>query len=462
MGFSVGPLVAAVITFITVPVITFFVSPEEFGKASMFTVVQTLASSFIFLGMDQSYAREYHEEENKGKLFQNAIFLPLTISILTIILGFLFKKEISILLFENSSYHLISILFGLMLVFIVIERFILLSIRMEEKAMAYSFYSVFVKIIIFFTTITMLYFGEKNFLSIVYSTIIGQIVGDLILILKFNYLFNFTYNYFDKKLIIKMVKFGLPIIVASSLYSFLNTMGRFFLRGNSTFYEIGIYTAALKIAGLLTLVQTTFTSFWVPMAYRWHKEKKSMKHYNYMSNMMLLLMTIIFFFVVFFKKYIVLILSSDYREAEFTTALLALTPILYTISETTTLGIVFSGKSQYNAVTSFIAIIPALILNYLLVPEYGTIGAGIATAISYVFFYFFRTYFSKKCGFNVDTSKQNPVILLLLITAVINAFAISGIIYINIVLFIISLLLQSSTITKTTEIIREPEEWDFN
>ncbi|GGI66326.1 lipopolysaccharide biosynthesis protein [Enterococcus alcedinis] len=462
VGFSVGPMIAAVISFITVPIITYFVSPEEFGKASMFTVVQTLVASFIFLGMDQSYTREYHYVENKIKLFQNAVMIPLMVSSIFIFIGVIFRSQISFFLFENSEYHFISILFGFMLVFMILERFILLSIRMEERALEYSFYSVVVKVVVFIVTLLMLYYGERNFLTIVYSTIFGQIVGDILLIIVFRKLFKFNFSYFDRTLMHKMFVFGIPIIIAASLYSFLNAIGRFFLRGNSTFTEIGIYTAALKVAGILTLVQTMFTSFWVPLAYRWHKEEKGIKYYSYMSNLILFIMTLVFFFVVFFKKYIILILAPEYRQAAFATALLSLAPILYTVSETTTLGIVFSGKSQYNALTSFISIFPAIFLNYLLVPNYGTVGASIATAVSYVFFYFFRTYFSKKCGFNINTTMQNPVILLLLTTSIINAFDVPGILYYNILLFIVSILLQYGVINSTMDIVKNSREWDFS
>ncbi|THE06097.1 hypothetical protein E1H99_13160, partial [Enterococcus hirae] len=52
LGFSVGPLLSAVFSFITVPITTYLISPEEFGKASFFTVSITLALSIIYLGID--------------------------------------------------------------------------------------------------------------------------------------------------------------------------------------------------------------------------------------------------------------------------------------------------------------------------------------------------------------------------------------------------------------------------
>lgn len=84
-GFSVGPVIGAFISFITIPLTTYFISPTEFGKASMFMVVQSFLVTFIYLGMDQSYAKEYNSSTDKNELFQNALLIPLSTAILLMI-----------------------------------------------------------------------------------------------------------------------------------------------------------------------------------------------------------------------------------------------------------------------------------------------------------------------------------------------------------------------------------------
>lgn len=462
LGFSIGPLVAALISFITVPVTTYFIIPEEFGKASMFTVIQSFLVTFVYLGMDQAYTREYNGQEDKKKLFQNASIVPLVLTFILTFLIMIFHKEFSYLLFEDDRYFTVSILFGCIIISTVLERFILLSIRMGERALEYSSYSVLIKLSVFAFTVVLLLLGRRDFLVVVYSAIFGQFIGDTILFIKYRKLLFFTKSNFDLQLIKKMFYFGFPIIIAASLNNLLNTMGRFFLRGYSTFHELGIYTAALKIAAILSIIQATFTSFWVPVAYRWHQEDKEMKYFNFISRLTLLLMTIVFFFVVFFKKYIVLILSADYKQAEYVASLLSLTPILYTLSETTTLGIVFSGKSVYNLIVSFISIIPAIVLNIILVPSYGTVGASIATATSYMFFCFLRTYFSRRCGFFIEFKMQSIVIVIIYITSIVNAFNFKEITVFNIMMFLLVVLLQLKTFKITIQAIKNPNDWNFD
>ncbi|NRG35224.1 oligosaccharide flippase family protein, partial [Bacillus circulans] len=59
VGFSFGPIIGALIAFITIPVTTYFISPEEYGKSGMFTLYLGLVLSLLYLGLDQSYTREY-------------------------------------------------------------------------------------------------------------------------------------------------------------------------------------------------------------------------------------------------------------------------------------------------------------------------------------------------------------------------------------------------------------------
>lgn len=63
LKFAIGPLGGAMIGFITVPVTTWLVDPEQFGLTTMFTLFQTLLTSFIYLGLDQAYGREYNNRK---------------------------------------------------------------------------------------------------------------------------------------------------------------------------------------------------------------------------------------------------------------------------------------------------------------------------------------------------------------------------------------------------------------
>ncbi|MEQ7039407.1 oligosaccharide flippase family protein [Enterococcus hirae] len=454
VGFSMGPIIGSFIALVTVPVTTFFISPGEFGKASMFTLVQTLMVSIIYLGIDQAYTKEFHYVKDKRLLFQNALITPLVFASSIAVLLIIMRKNFSQLLFEDTSYTNVSLFFGLMLIFSVIERFILLHIRMQEKALEYSLFTILLKSFILIFTIFIIGMGNRTFITVVYATIFGQIVGDISLIIKYRSLFDFRYFKLDSILVLQMIKFGIPLIVASFVTQFLNGSGRFFLRIYGSFHDLGVFAAALKVSSVIGIIQSSFTSFWVPVAYRWNKENRSIELYELVSDILLLLLTIGMFILILLKKPIILILSSEYSEAQYIIGLISLTPILYTLSETTTLGIVFSGKSFYNVYVTIISLIPNVLLNIFLIPGLGIIGAAISQGVSYLFFYYLRTYFSKRAGFKLNVRRQVLPVFLLFALALINSIPLKNILIGNIILMFVIIVLQKNTIRKIKNIIK--------
>ncbi|MCO7174931.1 lipopolysaccharide biosynthesis protein [Sporolactobacillus kofuensis] len=446
IGFSMGPVIGAMISFITIPVTTYFINPAEYGKASMFLLFQAMVGTFLFLGIDQAYTREYHPASDKTQLFQNALLLPLALAMIVLIATLLVPTLFSKVLFGSQHYILPTILFGIMTIFMVLERFLLLSIRMREKAFEYSLQTILVKLAVLLLTLFFIFFIRRDFLAVVYSAVLGQISGDLYLFWRYRNLLRMKDFHLDKTLLVALTKFGLPIVIATSLSSLLNGMDRLALRLWSDFDQIGIFSATLKIAAVLSVIQTSFTSFWIPTAYRWYSEGRSIDYFKKVSDSLLLMMSLIAAGIFLFKNSIIILLSEQYGQAQFLVGFLCLQPLIYTVSETTCLGIVFTKKSYLSIWVGLFALIPAVVLDILLVPPFGAAGAAIATAIAYIFFFIARTYFSGRYWQKIPVLKHYAVLLLLIVGAFVNLFPLSNMLLINICLIALILIVQQSTL----------------
>lgn len=418
--FSLGPVISAFIGFITVPLTTYFVSPAELGRAGMFLLAQNIMRVFLCFGMDQAFTREFHEERDKKNLFLHVLLIPLIAALLTSIIFIIFANNLSYILFGVGSYQRVVMMIGLMGFFIIIERFILLLVRMEERALEFSLFTIFIRIVILIATLLCAFFLRRDFLTVVYSTIFGQAVGSIVLIYRYHKMlifFNFT---FSIALFKRLSLFGFPLIFSAGIGTILSSFDKMALRSWSTFEQLGMYTAAFKIVGILLVVQNSFTTFWIPMAYRWHQEERQLKDYKLVSEIVLTLMALIFIGVLLFRGVIISILASEYDQAQYLLGFLLLYPIMYTISETTTLGIVFSRKSYLNITASIMAAIPSIGLNFILVPIYGALGAAVATGISYIMFFLARTILSFKVWQGFSVKKHITTITLLLLLAFLN------------------------------------------
>ncbi|RDX02227.1 lipopolysaccharide biosynthesis protein [Listeria kieliensis] len=401
--FSIGSLGAALLNLILIPVTTYFLSPAEYGKTSMFLLAQTLLIYIIYLGFDQAFTREFHAAENKKHLLVQAMLVPL-LSALVLIVGLsVFASTVSAWLFSDPNYQMAVYLLALSTILLIFERFILLFIRMENRALSFSACSIWIKFAILAGTVCGLLFFKPVFITVVYGMLIGQMVGDALLILFHLKLFQQAFEAIDGALVKQLAKFGIPVAAGTFLYSLFIVIDKLSLRYFADFDELGIYTAAFKVASALMVLQVSFANFWIPTAYEWYEQKKPIIYYKKVSDLVMFTIAFCFLLLLLFKGFVVVILSPAYSEAQYIFPFLCFYPLMMTVSETTNLGIVFMKKSVLNIYVSVIALIVAVALNLLLAPRYGAIGAALATGTAYIAFFLARTYFSMRIweGFSV-------------------------------------------------------------
>ena len=424
-AFSIGPMAAAVISLITVPLITHFISPAEYGRTSMFTLAQGMLSMLMYMGMDQAFVREFNAtKEQMSKLMTNAVAIPAVIVLVLDIIIVVNAELVSYMLFDNNDEYLAVWLLALMLPFMIISHFSLLKIRMEEKGVQYSFFTILLKVVILILTVILFALYEKNFRSVVYAMAVAEIInGSILYVLALRPL-KLNIKNLEKNLINKMLAFGLPLIPASILSWVLTSMDKVMLRTMCDYGELGLYTAAFKIVSVLSIVQTCFTLFWTPVAYRWYEEKVDNKQFELVNKLVAAVMTAMCMGILIFKDVVAFILGEDFAAAIYIFPFILLNPIMYTMSEATAVGIGFSRKTHYTIIVSASSGILNIVLNYLLIPLCGSVGAAIATGISYIVFFWVRTLISRKLWYAFPIKDYVVYTILILINGWVNTFVI--------------------------------------
>ncbi len=172
------------------------------------------------------------------------------------------------------------------------------------------------------------------------------------------------------------------------------------------------------------------------MAYRWHEENVEKEQFEKVSYGLGIFMGILFIGILLCKKIMIMILSPEYSEAQYILPFLLFSPVMYTMSETTTLGIAFSRKTHFNIWVSLIAAIINLSINFVLVPYIGGIGAAIGTGIAYIAFFWARTLISRRYWYKFELKFYFINIIVLLIVATTNVVVRNFSIYIINIVFL--------------------------
>lgn len=442
--FSIGPIGSGIISAVSIPILTWLVNPEELGRAAMYTTAQNLISIALFLGLDQAYIREYHEQPIKSTLLSHA-FLPPFISSLVCcgIMLYLWEPLSNVIYGENSIYAICVL--AVSIVFMVINRYSLLIMRMEESAKKYSYFQISQKVFYVIMLFPLVLFVEKSYKMVITANAIS-----LVLISFPQYYFtrnNWKFSYpFDWKLLKKLLKFGLPLIGASILAWILNSIDKVALRKWSSFYELGLYANAFQFAAALLIVQQAFATFWAPTSYRWYVQKVDKSKFSLVSETVSFVMTMLFLIIAAFRNILKIFIEPSYYPSIDLMPFLMLFPVMYTISETTVMGINFTRKTVYSLIVTALAAAISVACNYFFVPIYGAIGAAISIGFSFIVYFWLRTIFSNRLWKAISIKKHiiNSILLVFGCLVMFIKWQYTG----YAILMVFALVLNRSTIIK--------------
>jgi O-antigen/teichoic acid export membrane protein len=428
ISFSLGTWFRAIISFFSTPVISYLIVPEEFGRASMFALAYNIALLFSLMGLDQSFVRYYYEKKESGDIFWNCLLPSISLGTIISIFFVIFEKTLSIVLY-GDYYKNIGLLFAISLLTGVLQRFNQLSIRMQKKGFLFSLIDIVSSLTNFGGTVFFALFFSKSFYAIVFGQVIGNIVALIV-----GFFLDKEYRKFSKlsfEMLKEYLKYGIPFIPSALLFWFFSSIDRISLRQFSNFTEIGLYSAAFKVVSVMQLIQSGFTTFWVPVAYEKYESKYDSKDFFEKANSLISFILFIFgLFVLIFKDLIFMLFAKSYREASYVAPFLILYPIMYMISETTVLGINFAKKTYWHIIITALSSFANFVGNTLLVPSLGAKGAAISTGLSYILFFALRTIIGQKYyPLNINMRKIYFSTLLIVIVATVGAFSRNQILY---------------------------------
>lgn len=397
LSFSIGGYVALVIGFFTTPITTRMLSPEQYGISSMYLLVVNILMLLAILGLDQGFVRYFYDEneEDKGLLLKNCLKIPVIMLAIISVLILLFREKISKFIFLENSYSMIILLI-VMLIFTLLNRYSFLTVRMNQKAKLFSIFQILNQLLNFIFIVLLFKVYGDNYKTIVVGSTITTILLTIFSILSERKIWSFKGKN-NKTTEKDLLKYSLPFTITMALTWMFQSSDKVAIKVFSNVEELGLYAAAFKIVALLNIVQTGFTTFWVPVAYeKYTKEPENLEFFQKIHGYISLVMFGMALVVLMSKDLIILLLGEKFRVASSIMPCLVLMPIMYTISETTVLGINFKKKTKYHMIISVVVAMLNILGNVLLVPYFGAKGAAISTGLVYIVFFSLRTYFSLK------------------------------------------------------------------
>lgn len=383
--YNFGGTLGKFVGIILVPVFTRVFSPYEYGIIDLIATTLLLLNILLTLGIDQGMARYYidtDDPQEKRLIASTGFHFIFIFSVITYLILVLYTNHLSQLILGDRIYSTILIMALASIPFSVMLNYCINILKWSFKAKHYAIVSVST---LFVETVLTIYLVMIQKIGL-----IGVYLSRLITVVIFSFIcFYLTRNNFSSGFSFVRLKallyFGLPTIPFAFSHYLMTYSDRYFLKFYSGLEAVGLYGVAYMLASILSLPLIGFQNAWGPYFFSIYKHRDApetvARIFNYCSTFICILFVLISLNA---KELLTILTTKKYEEAYLVTPLIMLSLIVYFFSGYFSVGIGVEKKTYHQAWSGILTAIINFILNFLLIPAYGMIGAAVATVISFL------------------------------------------------------------------------------
>ncbi len=389
--------IKSLVPFIMLPILTTYLSIEQYGELSIIEVTILFLSPFIILNINSAINVEFFKKSKNelNNYITNALAISLFSFFLLFILSIIFTPLISSLLNIESIFIIWLPIFVLLR---VVPQVLLGLFQVSNQARKFSLFTIGQTIFDFslsYILITMYQLGYIGRLEGIYIAFgLASVLG-LYLLYKMDYIGQFTLKYSNE-----ILKFGVPLIPHAIGGTVMAMSDRYFISYYIGNEEVGLYTVAYQLSALMLLVGMSINQAWVPMLYSLLRSNNKMTQIIKYSLGLALFFLIVGTSIFFLKNLLFnLLVSHKFDSAMEFFPWLLIGFIFQSLYFLVTNFLFFEKKTALLAKITFSGAILNIVLNFLLIQEFGTVGVAYATAITWLIFFLFVFYFTFKLYF---------------------------------------------------------------
>ena len=374
----------SLVPLLMLPILTTYLSISDFGILSLVETTILFVTPFILLNINAAINVEYFKVEHN--ILKEYITNALTISFISFFTVFLlfiiFKDLLASMLHVDSNLLLFIVLFSALR---VVSSVVLGLYQSRQESLKFSVYTLGQTIIDFtlsYILVVVYKFGYIGRLEGTYVAFFLFSILGLYLLYKMDYLSNITFRYTKD-----ILSFGVPLIPHAVSGTIMAMSDRYFISyfvGND---GVGLYTISYQISALMLLVSVSVNQAWSPMLFRLLKEKNIKQVYKF-TIYLFLLFSLVAVGVYFSRDLLFYIFVDEkfYMAKEYFGWLL-IGFVFQSFYFLVTNLLFFEKQTKLLASMTMVGAIFNLILNYVFIHMYGTVGVAYATAITWGLFF---------------------------------------------------------------------------
>jgi O-antigen/teichoic acid export membrane protein len=383
--YGLGGLVSRILAVLLLPLYTSYLGPRGFGKIETVVAFTTVLVIVLRMGISSAFFRFYFDSKDEARrrlVVRTSFWFTMTMATAGLIAGWVLATPLAHALRLGDDPWLVRAAFVGLWAQMNYEQLTSLF-RVEERSTAFVAASVVNVLITVGATVVLVVALHKGPTGAVVGNCIGTLTVYVALLGYRRYQLGLE---FSRDLLRQMNRFGMPLVPSALALWAINFIDRIFIAQYKGQAEVGVYSVAVRISSAIVFLLIAFRLAWPAFAYSIEDDREARRTYSYVLTYLLFVCCWVSVGLGVLAPWLVEVLAPKhaFHRAADAVALLAFASTAYAGYTVVAIGIGRARQTQFNWIVTGAAALVNVVLNVVLIPPYGMIGAAISTAAAYL------------------------------------------------------------------------------
>ncbi len=408
--YALGELSPKIFSLITFPLLTSFLSPEEYGILNYINTIDIFLSIFCLLGLNTYFLVHYYKCETlheKKALFGNLTIFLILFNVTFLCILLIFGDNLFAMFGSNISFYP-YIAMGMILNFFNIQSVMPGALyRVQENPLPLTVVNILKGALTMIGTfICVICLDENKVESVLFLRIIVALIAFVIFMMMS---YRFVIFNINLSQIINALKFSLPLLPCALAYYSFSLSDRFLIDKYLSLEKLGIYATAANLAMMLDLVSNSAYRAFEPHLLKEINSVTLTKEFIKIRNSLLwVVLTIASMITLLSKEFLTFFANEEYLLSYRLVPIILVGSVIHALDTMYSTIIIGKGKTKTETFITILCAIISITLNIILLPRVGIIGAAITFSITFMVMLFLKV---KASGILVPQKK--PVVSIL-------------------------------------------------
>ena len=373
------------IPFLLLPIMTSYLSAEEYGVLAIYVVFISFYSAFIGMAIQTNISKNFFKvsKENLSLIIGNILIILFSTFILALLFSYFLTLFFDTIFSIPTNWFLVIPFISAMMMINELNTTIL---RNEQRAYMFGIFEISNTFIKMSLTIVFLVVFSLNWYSQVLGTLMGSVIFFLVGIFYMKQRAYISVK-LNKEKIKSILSISLPLIPHVIGGVVIAMSDRLFIEQMVGIEAVGVYSVGYMFGMVVLLFTDAFIKAWSPWFYKAIENPTAEKKIKIVKYSYIYIVSIFILAIIISRAgewILPYVVDEKFYNAKEYIVWIALGYAIHGVYKIFFPYLVHINKTKILAFSTLLAAVINLVLNYFFIKYYGAIGAAYATIVSFL------------------------------------------------------------------------------